>query len=324
VLISGENGTGKEVVAKLIHASSARSLRPFQVVNCPALPGTLVEAELFGVEKGTATGVLPRIGRLEQASGGTLLLDEVGDLEPKAQAKLLRFLEGRTIERVGGRRSIPVDVRILAATNRDLEAAVAGGAFRQDLYFRLNAFEIQIPPLRSRSGDIPLLVEHFLDQMEGPRKSVAKDALEVLCGYAFPGNVRQLKHIIERASMLAEGPLLDVEHLPAQLLAAARPGMPPTVPAPGVDHAEREAPGRVGAMEPSRRVSGDGKSEEWKALRQRFLRRELSREQLQSRIAALHRECGRSYKRVAERLGAADEYKPFLDFLRYHRLRVND
>jgi formate hydrogenlyase transcriptional activator len=210
VLILGETGTGKELVARAIHRRSGRSTRAFIRVNCAAIPTSLIASELFGHEKGAFTGALQRrLGRFEAADGGTIFLDEVGDLPPETQIALLRVLQEREIERVGSSQPITVDVRVLAATNRDLDAAVASGAFRQDLFFRLNVFPIRMPPLRERADDIPVLVEYLVERYaRGVGKSVRhikKHTLELLQAYEWPGNVRELQNVIERAVVLCEG-----------------------------------------------------------------------------------------------------------------------
>ena len=243
VMLRGESGVGKEVVAQAIHARSARRDFPFLEINCTALPETLLESELFGHEKGAFTDAKERKqGLLELADRGTVLLDEIGDLPPGAQAKLLRFLEARTFKRVGGVRDISVDVRIIASTNRDLEAAVRDGSFRRDLFFRLNVVPIVIPPLRERPEDVEPLARHFLDRLTTTlRKSsraIGKEALAMLERYAWPGNVRELKNVIERAVILEEHPEILPDHLPDELKPGGRaldlePGF--RLPAAGID-----------------------------------------------------------------------------------------
>jgi transcriptional regulator with PAS, ATPase and Fis domain len=202
VLITGESGTGKELAAKAIHYASPRARQPFVALNCAALPESLVESELFGIEEGVATGVRRRTGKFEEAHTGTLFLDEVGDLSPTTQAKLLRVLQERVVEHVGGRKPIPVDVRILAATNRDLEVANKEGTFRQDLYYRLNVIRIQMPALREIREDIPLLAQSFLSrycrEMKKEPMTLAPDALQALTAYPWPGNVRELENEVKR------------------------------------------------------------------------------------------------------------------------------
>ena len=222
VLISGESGTGKELVARAIHANSSRKAGPFVTVNCAAIPETLVESELFGHERGAFTGATTkRIGKFEQANRGTIFFDEIGDMEWALQAKLLRVLQERQIQRVGGTANIPVDLQVLTATNQNLEAAVAAGTFRKDLFYRIAAFPIVVPPLKDRREDIPLLANYFLKKFaEGMMKSVeaiSADALRLLMQYDFPGNVRELENIIKRAVLLETTELLQPVNLPPQI-----------------------------------------------------------------------------------------------------------
>jgi DNA-binding NtrC family response regulator len=230
VLIQGETGTGKEVVAKALHeASTAASGRtgPFVAVNCAALPETLLESELFGHEKGAFTGaVAQRRGRFEMAHGGTLFLDELGEIPLSIQAKLLRVLQERSIERVGGGQSIEVDLRLVAATNKPLARMVKQGKFREDLYYRVNVVRIDLPPLRQRADDVPLLAAHFAERLAppgAPPKKIAPRALEVLRSYRWPGNIRQLANVIERACVVARGDTIEPEHLPPELTAPRKP-----------------------------------------------------------------------------------------------------
>jgi two-component system, NtrC family, response regulator AtoC len=222
VLIEGETGTGKELVARAIHGASARAARPFVVVDCAALPETLFESELFGHERGAFTGAFAaRRGLLETSTGGTCVLDEIGELTAPLQAKLLRTLQERSIRRVGGNDAIPVDVRVIAATNRDLRRLVADGRFRDDLYYRLNVVTITVPPLRERASDIPLLAQHFLEifarRSGRPIRRLAPEAVALLAGYRWPGNVRELEHVIERATALSAAETLLPDDLPPHL-----------------------------------------------------------------------------------------------------------
>ncbi|HMM22302.1 MAG TPA: sigma 54-interacting transcriptional regulator [Selenomonadales bacterium] len=229
VLITGESGTGKELVAEGIHFASPRAAGPFIRVNCAAIPASLLESELFGHERGAFTGAVKRkLGRFELADRGTIFLDEIGDMEKDMQAKLLRVLQRKEFQRVGGENVVTVDVRIIAATNRDLEKMVAEGSFREDLYYRLNIIPIVLPPLRQRKEDIPLLVEHFFLKMTaGAGKAatgIRKDALEALMGYRWPGNVRELENILERVLTLADQPYIEAEALPAYIREGAAGG----------------------------------------------------------------------------------------------------
>src|ERR1700739_75618 len=229
VLILGETGTGKELIARAIHKRSKRADRAFIGVNCAAIPPSLIASELFGHEKGAFTGATQRrLGRFESANGGTIFLDEIGDFPPEIQVALLRVLQEREIERVGGNRPIPVDVRVLAATHRDLTALVAEGKFREDLLYRLNVVPIEMPPLRERVADIPLLVEYFIDWI-GKRvgkkfRTIDKKSLKVFQAYRWPGNVRELQNVIERAVILSEGETFSVDEtwLKSQLPASPR------------------------------------------------------------------------------------------------------
>jgi DNA-binding NtrC family response regulator len=223
VLITGESGTGKELVARAIHRLSSRRDQPFVAVNPAAIAETLAESELFGHEKGAFTGAHARKpGRFEMAHGGTLFLDEIGTLKPDLQVKLLRVIQEREIERVGGTRPVRIDVRIVAATNVDLKQAVARGTFREDLYYRLAVVPIHVPPLRARRDDVPLLVEHFVRrysrQFNKPVPSVAPEALAAMRDYTWPGNVRELQNVIERLVVLVDGPVITLEDLPLDLL----------------------------------------------------------------------------------------------------------
>ncbi|MBI1734514.1 MAG: sigma-54-dependent Fis family transcriptional regulator [Candidatus Rokubacteria bacterium] len=226
VLVQGESGTGKELVARALHQLSPRHDRPFIRVNCAALPDTLLESELFGHEKGAFTGAIGRRqGRFELADGGTLLLDEVGDLSPLAQAKVLRVLQEGEFETIGATRTLKVDVRVIAATNRDLASLVTEKKFREDLYYRLQVITIAVPPLRERRDDVPLLAQAFLGRYAArhrrPLEGFTEEALRRLLDYAWPGNVRELEHTVERAVVLARGPFVEVGDLPEPIAQAA-------------------------------------------------------------------------------------------------------
>jgi DNA-binding NtrC family response regulator len=222
VLILGESGTGKELVARAIHYSSPRADQPLVKVNCAALPENLLESELFGHEKGAFTGAVGRrIGRFEQADQGTIFLDEIGDLSPLLQSKLLRVLQEKEFERVGSSQTLKVDVRVIAATNHNLEEAIQKGTFREDLYYRLNVVTISLPPLRERKEDIPPLIEHFLKKYsrenQKPVVSLSKEAKDLLMNYPYPGNIRELENIIERAVVLCRGDSITTQDLPLNL-----------------------------------------------------------------------------------------------------------
>ncbi len=228
VLITGESGSGKEVIARMVHDESPRAERPFVAVNCSALSDSLLESELFGHEKGAFTGAhATRKGRFEQAQGGTIFLDELGEMAMGTQVKLLRVLQERQLERVGSSKSIPIDVRIVAATNRDLKARIKEGSFREDLYFRLNVVHISVPPLRDRKSDIPLLAQHFLNRFSTlygrPVEQFTTRCAAALKGYHWPGNVRELQNVVERALIVAEGFHVDTEDLPEEVQGYAPP-----------------------------------------------------------------------------------------------------
>jgi DNA-binding NtrC family response regulator len=228
VLVTGESGTGKELIARAIHTLGKRRERAFVAVNCAALSAELLESELFGHERGAFTGAHKmKIGRLEQADGGTIFLDEIGDMSPALQTKLLRALEARSFERVGGLATIHVDLRVIAATNQDLPRAIAEGRFREDLYYRLNVVQVTPPPLRERTGDLPLLCELFLAEKAAelgvPKKRLSPPAFEALAAYAFPGNVRELENLIERATVFADGDEIQPDDLPLPSRARALP-----------------------------------------------------------------------------------------------------
>ena len=254
VLVTGESGTGKELIARAIHRQGARRDKPFVPVNPAAIVESLLESELFGHERGAFTGAYQKkLGKFELAQGGTLFLDEIATLKSDLQVKLLRVLQEREIERVGGTRRIPVDVRIIAATNGDLKRAIAGGAFREDLYYRLNVVPIGVPPLRNRRHDVPLLVDHFVrkyNQRFGKRVSgLAPEALAALEDYRWPGNVRELQNVIERAVALGEGPMIQLEDLPMDVVMGERhlrEGDAPALPlAEALDQVERQIVSRV-------------------------------------------------------------------------------
>ncbi|MCX5851548.1 MAG: sigma-54 dependent transcriptional regulator [Deltaproteobacteria bacterium] len=227
ILIQGESGTGKELFARLIHTMSPRAGRPMIVVNCGALPETLLESELFGHERGAFTGASSRrIGRFEEADGGTLFLDEIGELSPPVQVKLLRFLQEREFQRLGGNQTIRADVRIISATNRNLEERVKEGSFRDDLFYRLNVVVMNVPPLRERKEDITLLINHFIERFSSENekeiKGISSEAMDLLLKYDYPGNVRELENIIERAAVIARDTIITMKDLPFKEVPASR------------------------------------------------------------------------------------------------------
>jgi transcriptional regulator with PAS, ATPase and Fis domain len=244
VVVTGESGTGKEIVARTLHDRSRRANRPFVAINCGAIPGTLLESELFGYERGAFTGAASaKAGKVEAAHGGTLFFDEIGELDPALQVKLLRMLQSREFERVGGIRTIKVDARIIVATNRDLKKACAEGRFRDDLYYRINVFPIVLPPLRDRVGDLALLAEHFIalytEKFGRPMKRVREDAMEAMMRYDWPGNVRELENLMERMVILGESPVITPDDLPDYIMGCSvrRSGPLPAIrlPEEGVD-----------------------------------------------------------------------------------------
>jgi DNA-binding NtrC family response regulator len=246
VLVTGESGTGKELIAEAVHAASPRAKAPFVRLHCAALSEALLESELFGHERGAFTGaVTRREGRFKQADGGTLFVDEVGEVSPAVQVKLLRFLQERTFERVGGNETQRVDVRVIAATNRDLAAEIKKGAFREDLYYRLNVVAIELPPLRDRRADVPVLASFFLRKYAAENGKVidtfTDEALRTLLEYRWPGNVRELENVIERAVVLCEGTRIEQKHLPQTVIPASERDGPPPIPGSTIADLERYA-----------------------------------------------------------------------------------
>jgi len=236
VLITGESGTGKELIARALHENSSRHGGPFIKINCAAIPKTLMESELFGYEKGAFTGAVgAKPGRFELAHGGTLFLDEIGEIPIEMQVKLLRVLQESEFERVGGIKTIKVDVRLVTATNRDLLAEIGSGTFREDLFYRLNVVPIHIPPLRERREDIPLLVDHFIakfnERLRKQIESIEKDAVERLVAHPFPGNIRELENLMERTVLFCEGPQIRVSDLPPEISHLAPVSLPQSMPA---------------------------------------------------------------------------------------------
>ncbi|MCL6566206.1 MAG: sigma-54 dependent transcriptional regulator [Acidobacteriia bacterium] len=277
VLVLGESGTGKELVARSIHFSGPRRSGPFVPVDCSALVPTLIESELFGYVKGAFTGALrSKVGLLEAADGGTLFLDEIADLPFDLQAKLLRALQEREIRPVGSNERVRINVRVIAATNRDLEAAIRSGSFRQDLYFRLNVVQIKLPPLRERKSDIPLLVNHFLEKFsdpERPVRSISEEAMARLMAYDWPGNVRELENAIERALALGSGPVLQLADLPSNLHSSSPDRLPASDELLPLEELERRAIFRAlretgGDKLAAARLLGIGKTTLYRKLKQ--------------------------------------------------------
>jgi two-component system response regulator HydG len=277
VLILGESGTGKELVARSIHFSGTRSSKPFVPVDCSALVPTLIESELFGYVKGAFTGAQhTKQGLLEAAGEGTLFLDEIGDLPVDLQAKLLRALQEHEIKPVGSNERVGIRARVIAATNRDLEAAIRAGAFRQDLYFRLNVVQVKLPPLRERKTDIPLLVNAFLEKFSDPAqplRTLSEDAMRRIMGYDWPGNVRELENVIERAVALSSGPILHVSDLPSNLQYASAEKLPENDDLVPLEALERRAIFRAlretgGDKLAAARLLGIGKTTLYRKLKQ--------------------------------------------------------
>jgi transcriptional regulator with PAS, ATPase and Fis domain len=246
VLVWGESGTGKELVAQTVHELSPRTSFPFVAINCAAIPETLLESEIFGHEKGAFTGAHDRrTGVFELAHRGTLFLDEIAEMVPGTQVKLLRVLQEQKFRRLGGRQEQTVDVRVIAATNRDPSEAVRDGKLREDLYYRLNVFTIELPPLRDRRADIPLLVQTFLNEFNARNnkavRAVDQEAMYLLERYGWPGNIRELRNVIERATILAEGDFIEAKHLPPPVVTRSEQTLPTVTLSPGttVDEAER-------------------------------------------------------------------------------------
>jgi two-component system response regulator AtoC len=253
VLLTGESGTGKDLAARAIHETSDRAARPFMVVTCSAVPESLLESEFFGHERGAFTDARQqRKGLFELADGGTVYLDEIGEMTPALQAKLLRFLEEKAFKRVGGSRDVTVDVRVVAATNRDLDAEVRQGRFREDLYYRLNVLPVRLPPLREREGDVPLLARHFLAgfnrEFRKHLREIETDAFRRLEAHRWPGNVRELRNVLERAVLLSEGATLGAADLPALGAPPGAPG-PLSLPPGGLDLADLERRFVIEALE---------------------------------------------------------------------------
>jgi two-component system response regulator AtoC len=321
VLITGETGVGKEVVARQIHQRSLRASGPLVNVNCAGLPDSLLESELFGHVRGSFTGAYrDKPGLLEMAPNGTVFLDEVGEMSMRMQVVLLRFLETGEIQRIGADRShTRVNVRLITATNRDLPTQIASGAFREDLYFRLNVIRLSIPPLRERLDDIPLLVDYYLDNYAGqhrvPRPEVSSAAMEVLMTHRWPGNIRELKNVVERLVLKSNGQIIRPTDLPSDVF---KPLVSPGGPA-SLDIAQVRKPEvRSAADELAAKMLQNGESF-WSAVYPVFMSRDLTREDLRKIVQLGLESTNGNYRLLIQLFNMPDEdYKRFLSFLRKH------
>jgi DNA-binding NtrC family response regulator len=316
VLVTGESGTGKELIARAIHFGGIRARGPFIPVNCSAIPAELAESEFFGHVKGAFTGAISaRRGYFEMADGGTLFLDEIGDMPVELQAKLLRVLEDGLFTPVGGTRERRVDIRILSATNTDLEARIEEGTFRSDLYFRLARFRVDVPPLREHPEDIPLLTDHFLNlfaaEMGIRKPDLSQEALVALTSYSFPGNVRELKNVMERALIESRGTTIQPEHL--HFLSTSTSNGEDKLTATEV------LPSEINEL--YRRMAEDGENF-WDVVHEPFMARELNRLQIKAVIRKGLEEVWGSYKSLMTVFGLPEsDYQKFMDFLRHHDLK---
>jgi two-component system response regulator HydG len=317
ILVTGESGVGKEVVAKLIHAASARRHSPLVTVNCAALTESLLETELFGHVRGSFTGAIrDRTGVLEQAHRGTIFMDEIGETTPRMQGLLLRFLENGEIQRVGSDRTeARVDVRLIAATNRNLAQAVVDKSFREDLYYRLNVIQVHLPPLRERLADVPAILSYFLatfaEQYQMPIPSVSSDALDALVSYQWPGNVRELKNVSERLVVRSRLGTIDVADLPASIL---RNESEIIARAPGAPRSNAEVLYDQVVV---------GRESFWSAVYAPFMSRDLTREDLRTIVRKGLEQTGGSYRLLIEHFNMqAADYKRFLNFLKKHHCHV--
>lgn len=323
VLITGETGVGKDVIARLIHRRSARRHAPIATVNCAGVPDALIESELFGHVRGSFTDAYrDKAGILETANNGTVFLDEVGEMSPRMQAALLRFLETGEIQRVGSDRvHVRVNVRVIAATNRDLQARMAAGEFRQDLYYRLHVIHIHVPPLRERRADIVPLLTYFLEHYSGEYRVSSRDlsvaAQDLLAAGEWPGNVRQLKNAVERMVLKATGPVIDLRDIPAEIA-----GPPKAAAGGGLHDASAAKASRSGEPDPMRQMLEAGESF-WSAVYGPFMNRDLSRSHVRAIVSAgLERGAG-NYRIVLRLFNMPEtDYKRFLNFLRKHECQV--
>jgi transcriptional regulator with GAF, ATPase, and Fis domain len=322
VLITGETGVGKEVVARLIHQRSARAAGPLVTVNCAGLPDSLLESELFGHVRGSFTGAYrDKAGLLEMAPNGTVFLDEVGEMSTRMQVVLLRFLETGEIQRIGADRShTRVNVRLITATNRDLPTQIASGAFREDLYFRLNVIRLTIPPLRERADDLPLLIEHFLENYSTrhriPRPEISEPAMQVLNAYRWPGNIRELKNVLERVVLKSNGHAIRPTDLPKDLFSSA------TRPTLVEDGAAQANKGRSVVDDMLSRMLQGGESF-WSVVYPVFMSRDLTRDDLRKIVQTGLENTNGSYRLLIQLFNMADDdYKRFLGFLRKHECHL--
>jgi len=323
VLITGETGVGKEVVARLIHQRSMRASAPLVTVNCAGLPDSLLESELFGHVRGSFTGAYrDKPGLLEMAPNGTVFLDEVGEMSTRMQVVLLRFLETGEIQRIGSNRShTRVNVRLITATNRDLQSHIASGAFREDLYFRLNVIRLVIPPLRERRGDIPLLVEHFMDvfsrQHNVPRPEVTEPAMDALVAHRWPGNIREVKNVIERLTLKATGQPIRPSDLPSDVFATS-----PAAVVAGIENTDGSESRKSVVERLAAGIFEHGESF-WTAVYPEFMSRDLTRDDLRKLVQmGLERSNG-NYRLLVQLFNMPpDDYKGFLSFLRKHNCHL--
>jgi transcriptional regulator with GAF, ATPase, and Fis domain len=321
VLITGETGAGKEVIARLIHYRSGRASAPIVTLNCAGLPDSLLESELFGHVRGSFTGAYrDKPGLVELAPNGTLFLDEVGEMSPRMQVVLLRFVESGEFQRVGSDHPKRVNVRLITATNRDLEVQIAAGAFREDLYFRLNVIPLLMPPLRERPEDIPLLVEFFLRAFGQAHNAAplafSPAASQALAAYRWPGNVRELKNVIERVVLRAPGPVLDSSDLPAEVSGIGAVRSATALP---VDAEHQPAAHAASRAEALLIAMIDGRDSFWSAVHPLFMTRDLTRKELRALIQIGLARTDGNYRQLVELFRMpAEDYKRFVAFLRKH------
>jgi DNA-binding NtrC family response regulator len=321
VLVTGETGVGKEVIARLIHHASQRAAGPLVTVNCAGLPDSLLESELFGHTRGSFTGAYrDKLGLLEMAPNGTVFLDEVGEMSTRMQVVLLRFLETGEIQRVGADKPhARVNVRLITATNRDLQHHIASGQFREDLYFRLNVIRMSVPPLRERRDDIPLLVDHFVNaycqQHRVPRPEVSEAAMEALLAHRWPGNIRELKNAIERVVLKVNGPVVLLSHLPSEIACA---DAQPVMVGSGTNGAKSPSP-----AEEMTSLMLDSGASFWEAVYPSFMSRDMTRNDLRKIVQAGLENTNGNYRLLVQLFNMpTEDYKRFLSFLRKHECHL--